>query len=101
MLYGGLKPICPRRQTPEKPPSLLWSQKLQPMAIGIVKVNAMRIAIAAEDFDARVLKQPFNTLVVPGSQPQRHVIDFASSVNVVADLEQRDALVAASQKTLP
>jgi len=78
-------------------------QQLQPVSVGISEVDAMRIALAAADSDAGVFKRRFDALVIAGSQAQRHVIDFAAAMDVfmVVDFEERDALVAAFQETLP
>ena len=67
------------------------------MAVGIVEVNAVRVAAAAVDFDTGMFQRRFDAGVVAGRQAQRHVIDLAATVDVVAavDFEQRDALAAA------
>src|SRR5688572_9181783 len=73
------------------------------MAVGVVEIDAVRVAAAAVDFDAGIFQRRLGAGIVAGRQAQRHVIDFAATVNVVAavDFEQRDALAAAFQKTLP
>ena len=66
------------------------------MAVRVVEVDAVRVAAAAADFDAGIFQRRLDAGVVAGRQPQRHVIDFAAAVHVVAvvDLEQRDTLAA-------
>ena len=73
------------------------------MAVGVVEVDAVRVAAAAVDFDAGIFQRRLDAGVVAGRQAQRHVIDFAATVDVLAviDFEQRDALAAAFQETLP
>src|SRR3990172_1155062 len=73
------------------------------MAVGIVKINAVRIARAAADFDASVLQRRLDALVIAGSKPQRHVVHLGAAVNlfVVFDFEKGDALATAFEKTLP
>jgi hypothetical protein len=78
-------------------------QELQPMAVGVAEVNAVRVTLATMDFDAGVLKRAFDPFVVSRHEPERHMIDFTAAVDVfaVVDFEKRDALVAALEKTLP
>ena len=78
-------------------------QKLQLVSVRIVEVNAMRIVGAAANRDAGIFQGRFDAGVVAGCQAQRQVIDFAAGVDffIVVDLKQRNALVAAFQKTLP
>jgi hypothetical protein len=78
-------------------------QQLQLMAIGVVEVDAVRIALAAVDFDAGVLERGLDPFVVARDEPECHVIDFTAAVDVfaVVDFEEGDALVAALEKTLP
>lgn len=73
------------------------------MAVGIVEVDAVRIPFASVNFDAGIRERGLNPFVVTRVEFERHVIDFTASVDVLSAVhfEERDALLAALEKTLP
>ena len=73
------------------------------MAVGIVEVDAMRIALASADFDTGVLQCRFDPFIFARVEPQRHMIDLAAAVHffAVIDFEECDALFAAFEEALP
>ena len=82
---------------------LVGNQELQLMAVGIVEVDAMRIALAAADFDAGVLQCRFDPFIFPRIESQRHMIDLAAAMHffAVIDFKECDALAAAFEEALP
>jgi hypothetical protein len=61
------------------------------------------VAASAAELDTGVFKNRRHPFIVPGRKLQGHVIDFTAAVDAgaIVDFEQRHALIAALEKTLP
>src|SRR5207249_2358985 len=76
-------------------------QQLEPVTIGIVEVDAVRVALAAVDLDAGPFERGLHFLVMSRGESQRHVVDLQAGPHVVAVCrEQRHHLASATQEGL-
>lgn len=53
------------------------------MAVGIAKIDAVRVVFAAVNFDAGIFKRRFDFFIIARSQAERHVVNFTAAVHVL------------------